>query len=51
MVLIIHDRVVTNHRDERKVGDILPGVTVPASILAIEGDSSIVRNNIEITDT
>ena len=50
MVLIIHDRVVTNMAMGARVGDILPGVTVPASIMAAKATNSIVWNNIEITD-
>jgi hypothetical protein len=37
MVLLIHDRVVANPSMNARVGDILPGVTNPASILAMKG--------------
>jgi len=50
MVLIIHDRVVTNIAMGARVGDILPGVTVPASIMAAKATNATVWNNIEITD-
>ncbi len=50
MVLIIHDRVVTNIAMGARVGDILPGVTVPASIMAAKATNPNVWNNIEITD-
>jgi hypothetical protein len=50
MVLIIHDRAVTNIAMGTRVGDILPGVTLPASIMAAKATSSTVWNNLEITD-
>jgi hypothetical protein len=49
MVLVIHDRTVSNPAMGARVGDILPGVTNPASILAMKGNATT-NNNIEVTD-
>lgn len=48
MVLIIHDRTVTFPATNSRVGDILPGVVTPASILASKGTAAT-NNAIELS--
>jgi hypothetical protein len=50
MVLVIHDRTVSNMMTGARVGDILPGVTVPQSVSAMKTTMPSTFNNIEVTD-